>query len=157
MAFGKTIRTIRIIVGERSKVTSFTVLRLDIRICSSTLMTSSDFVPRIIATSVPLSPCPARLVTTVYNSPQLKKVSSIHRLGPIFCGNRTYVEACSSWPQCLYSLIKSLYCEVSCLPFRHKLLLLNLCHRRYFQSSSFKKETNSGVSFVPSAVRSSYV
>ena len=34
---------------------------------------------------------------------------------------------------------------------------LNLRYRRYFQSSSFKKETNSGVSFVPSAARSSYV
>ena len=50
-------------------------------IISSTFMTSSDFVPRIMVTSVPLPPRPARLVTTVYNSPQLKEVSSIQRLG----------------------------------------------------------------------------
>lgn len=81
------------------------------------LWTSSDFVPRIMATSVPLPPRPARLVTTVYNSPQLKEVSSIQRLGPMFCLNRTYSVAWSNWSHCLYALINSLYCEVNCFPF----------------------------------------
>ena len=88
VALGKADRTIRIMVGERSKVTSLTVLRLDSWIISSTFIKSSDLVPRIMATSVPLPPCPVRF--TVYNSPQLKGASSIQRLGPMFCLNRTY-------------------------------------------------------------------
>lgn len=36
--------------------------------------------------------CPLRLATTVHNSPQLKEISSIQRLEPIFCLNRTYSE-----------------------------------------------------------------
>ena len=118
---------IRIMVGERSKVTSLTVLRLETWIISSTFMTSSDFVPRIMATSVPLPPRPARLVTTVYNSPQLKEVSSIQRLGPMFCLNRTYSVAWSNWSHCLYALINSLYCEVNCFPLPHKHLQWSLC------------------------------
>ena len=55
MALGNDRRAMSIIDDERSRVISLTLLRLTGDIFSRTAMTVSAFVPRIAATSVPLS------------------------------------------------------------------------------------------------------
>lgn len=87
------------IVVDKSKVNSWINFRLDIRIFSSTLITSSDLVPSIIATIVPFLPCPLGLVTFVYSSLQFRQVSPMHKLVSIFCLKSNYFQAWSNWSQ----------------------------------------------------------
>ena len=115
-AFRKHALAILRMLLAMSRVTSVTLSRTRSGIFSSISMTSSDRVPRTMATIVPFPLWAALLLTMVYSSPCEGEVSSMLSHSPMFSGNSSHSSACLSWSHSRYPLRCSLYCLSSFSP-----------------------------------------